>query len=141
MFDVGVITTTCRPGDRDVREFSRIPVVIPVRVEIMPAPPTAGFAAVPGTLLNIGCGGGRVRLRWRFPPQTRLIISLPVGMPGFRLTAEVIWASYPSDQGPESAVYGVRWANSLSSAILESILMRQGLTTTREEPHAPSPRK
>ncbi len=140
MFGVGLPTTACRPGDRDMREFSRIPVVIPVRVEILPTPPMARFAAVPATLLNIGRGGGRVRLRWELPPQARLFISLPVGMPSLRLTPEVIWACHPSDRaGPEPTVYGVRWAEPLSSASLESILMKQGLVAKREEPHAPDP--
>ncbi len=138
MFGEGPSLTVCRPGDRDMREFSRIPVVIPVRVEILPAPPLAGLAAVPGTLLNIGRGGGRVRLRWEFPPQTLLFISLPAGMPSLRLAGEVVWACHPSDRGPEPAVYGVRWAEPLSSANLESILMRQGLGSKREELHGAS---
>jgi hypothetical protein len=125
-------------GDRDIREFSRIPVVIPVRVEIFPIPPTAGFAGVPGTLLNIGRGGGRVRVRWEFPPHTRLFISLPMGMPSLRLQAEAIWACHPSERGPEPAVYGVRWVEPLSSAILESVLQGQGLASKREVAHAPA---
>ena len=130
--------TASQAGDRDTREFSRVPVVIPVRVEIFPASKVAAFAAVSGTLLNIGRGGGRVRVRWESPPQTRLFISLPVGMPSLRLPAEVIWACHPSDRGPEPAVYGVRWVEPLSSAILESILLRQGLASKREVAHAPS---
>ncbi len=137
MYRVGVLTRACR-GDRNLREFSRIPVVIAVRVEIIPAPTGAVFAAVPGTLLNIGRGGGRVRLRWEFQPQTRLFVSLPVGTPSLRLTADVVWAC---DRGAEPAVYGVRWVQPLSSAILESILMRQGLAVTAEGSCAPRPWK
>lgn len=120
-----------------MREFSRIPVVIPVRVEIFPTSKAVAFAPVPGTLLNIGRGGGRVRVRWQSLPQTRLFISLPVGMPSFRLPAEVVWACHPSNRGPEPSVYGVRWMEPLSSAILESILQRQGLASKREVAHAP----
>jgi hypothetical protein len=112
-----------------MREFSRIPAVIPVRVEILPSSPVAAFAVVPGALLNIGRGGGRVRVRWEFPPRTRLVISLPIGMPSLRLPAEVIWVCHPSDGAPEPAVYGVRWVEPLSSTILETILLRQGLAS------------
>ena len=136
MFRARVPTTACQPGDRDMRESSRIPVVIPVRVDIFSTPPLAAFAAVPGTLLNIGRGGGRVRVRWECPAHTRPFISLPMGMPSLRLPAEVIWVCQPSDRGPEPAVYGVRWVEPLSSAILESILLRQGLANKREVAHA-----
>ncbi len=138
MYRTGVPTTAPQRGDRDIREFSRIPVVIPVRVEIFPSSEGAAFAAVPGTLLNIGRGGGRVRVRWEFPPHTRLFISLPMGMPSLRLPAEVIWACHPSERGPEPAVYGVRWVEPLSSAILESVLHGQGLASKREVAHAPA---
>jgi hypothetical protein len=144
MYGVGVFTRTCRTGDRNLREFSRISVVIPVRVEIIPAPTVVDFAAVPGTLLNIGRGGGRVRLRWEFQPQTRLFVSLPVCMPSLRLSADVIWVCHPFDRGGEPAVYGVRWVEPLSSAILESVLMRQGLAVTGvtgEGSRAPRPWK
>jgi hypothetical protein len=141
MYRVGVFAKTCRTGDPNLREFSRIPVVIPVRVEIIGTPTVAVFAAVPGTLLNIGRGGGRVRLRWEFQPQTRLFVSLPLGMPSLRLTADVIWACHPFDRGAEPAAYGVRWVEPLSSAILESILMRQGLAVTGEGSRAPRPWK
>ena len=141
MYGVGASTRTCRTGDQNLREFSRIPVVIPVRVEIIAAPTVAVFAAVPGTLLNIGRGGGRVRLRWEFQPQTRLFVSLPVGMPSLRPIADVIWARHPFDRGAEPAVYGVRWVEPLSSAILESVLIRQGLAVTGEGSRAPRPWK
>lgn len=128
--------TACQPGDRDMREFSRIPVVIPVLVEVFPTLPKAGSAAVPGTLLNIGRGGGRVRLRWECPAHTRLFISLPIGIPSLQFPAEVIWAYHTSDRGPEPAVYGVQWVEPLSSAILESILLRQGFASKREAARA-----
>ena len=132
-----VSMTASQLGDRDMREFSRIPVVIPVCVEIFPPSKAVAFAAVPGTLLNIGRSGGRVRVRCESPPQTRLFISLPVGTPSIRLPADVIWACHPFDRGPEPPVYGVRWMEPLSSAILESILQRQGLASKREVAHAP----
>ena len=140
MFRAAPLPTVCQPGDREMREFFRIPVVIPVRVEIFPGSKVATFAAVLGTLLNIGRGGGMVRLRWEFPAQTHLFISLPVvGLPIFRFPAEVIWACHPLDGGPEPAAYGIRWVEPLSLAALESILMRQGLVRKREETHAPGP--
>jgi hypothetical protein len=110
-----------------MREFFRIPVVIPVRVEIFPSSQGAASSVVPGALLNIGRGGGRVRVRWEFPARTRLVISLPIEIPSLRLPAEVIRACHPSNGGPEPAVYGVRWVEPLSSTILETILLRQGL--------------
>lgn len=127
MYGASVSMVTPRGVEQDTREFSRIPVVIPVRVEILPASKEAVFAVVPGALLEIGRGGGRVRVRWEFPPRTRLFISLPVGAPSLRLLGEVIWASQASTRGPEPAVYGVRWVEPLSSGILQSVLLRQGL--------------
>jgi hypothetical protein len=112
-----------------MREFSRIPVVLPVRVESFPTSQAAAFAVVPGVLLNIGRGGGRVRVRWEFPPRTRLVISLPIGMPSWRLPAELIWACHPSGGGREPTVYGVRWVDPLASTILETILVRRGLVS------------
>lgn len=135
MHGTGAPTTAPQRGDHDSREFSRIPLVIPVRVEVFPTPPAAGFAAVPGVLLNIGRGGGRVRVRWEIPPRTHLFISLPVGSPSLRLLAEVVSASHPSDRGPEPAVYGLRWAEPLSSGILGSVLLHQGLANTWEVAH------
>jgi hypothetical protein len=117
-------TTPCQTGDGDMGDFSRIPVVIPVRVECFRTSQAAPLAVVPGTLLDIGRGGGRVRVRREFPPRTRLVISLPIGMPGLWLPAELIWACHLSDGGQEPAVYGVRWVEPLSSTILETILPR-----------------
>ena len=69
-----------------------------------------------------------MRVRCEFPPHTRLSILLPFETPSLRLPADVAWVSQPPDRGPEPAVYGVRWVGPLSSGILESILLRQGLT-------------
>lgn len=124
-------------GDRDLREFSRISVLIPVRVEIVPLSTGAASDGPPGTLLNIGRGGGRVRVRWEFPPRTRLFISLPIGSTCLRLLAEVVWVSRPAERGLEPAVYGLRWVQPLSSGILGSVLLRQGSTGKREVPHVP----
>lgn len=141
MHGSGVPATAPQRGDRDNREFSRIPVVIPVRVEVSPPPPKAGFATVAGALLDIGRGGGRVRVRQELPPRSRLFISLPVGLPNLRLAAEVVWISPPSDRGLEPSVYGVRWLEPLSSGTLASVLLRQGLATAWEVGHAPRARK
>jgi hypothetical protein len=123
-------------GHGDLRESSRIAVMIPIRVEIPPSSREPGSAGVPGALLNIGRSGGRVRVRWEFPLHARLFIALPVGMPSLRLPAEVIWARASFDLGAEPAEYGVRWGELLSSAVLEKILRRPGLTGKREAPHA-----
>ena len=123
-------------NDGPPREFSRIPVVIPVRVEILPANKAGAFAAVPGVLLNIGCGGGRVRVRSELPPGTRVFISLPVGTPDHRLLAEVVWGSRPSGFGNEPPIFGVRWIDPMSVGALQRVLLGQGLTTPREAAHA-----
>jgi hypothetical protein len=123
-------------NDGPPREFSRIPVVIPVRVEILPVNKSGVFAAVPGVLLNIGCGGGRVRVRLELPPGTRVFISLPMGTPGLRLLAEVVWGSRPSGFGNEPSMFGVRWIDPMSVGALQAVLLGQGLTTPREAAHA-----
>jgi len=128
---------TIQRSDGPPREFSRIPGVIPVRVEILPASKGGVFAAVPGVLLNIGCGGGKVRVRWDLPPGTRGFISLPVGTPGLRLLAEVVWGSRASGFGNEPAMYGVRWIDPLSAGALRVVLLGQGLTSPGEMAHAP----
>lgn len=112
---------------RDAREFLRIPVVIPVRVEMLSAAGADSPAVVPGTLLNIGRGGGRVRARGEFPPGSRLSICVPAGSPTLRLLAEVVWASRPSDGGSQPAAYGIRWAEPLPSGVLETVLVLHGL--------------
>lgn len=126
-----------RRDDGPFREFSRVSVVIPVRVEILP--PTRGgvFAAVPGVLLNIGCGGGQVRVRWDLLPGTRLFFFLPAEPSGLRLLAEVVWGSRASGVGNEPAMYGVRWIDPLSVRALQAVLLGQGLTTPGEMLHAP----
>lgn len=129
MHHIDMPPTPCQTGYGDMRDFSRIPVVIPVHVECFRTSQAAPFAVVPGALLNIGRGGGRVRVRRELPPRTRLVISLPIGMPGLPLPAELSWACHPSDGGQEPAVYGVRWVEPLSSTILETILLRQGLAS------------
>lgn len=123
-------------NDGPPREFSRIPVVIPVCVEILPANKDDVFAAVPGVLLNIGCGGGRVRVRLELPPGTRVFISLPVVTAGLRLLAEVVWGSRPSGLGNEPSMFGVRWIDPMSVGALQAVLLGQGLTTPRESAHA-----
>ena len=126
---------TIHRSDGPSREFSRIPVVIPVRVEILSANKGDVAPPLPGVLLNIGCGGGRVRVRWELPPGTRVFVSLPVGTPGIRLLAEVVWGSRPSGFGNEPSMFGVRWIDPLSVGSIQAILLGQGLTTLRETAH------
>jgi hypothetical protein len=128
---------TIHRSDGPSREFSRVPVVIPVRVEILPASKGGVFAAVPGVLLNIGCGGGNVRVRWDLAPGTRVLISLSVGTPGLRLPAEIVWGARASGFGNEPAVYGVRWVDPLSVGAVQAVLLGQGLTRPGEMAHAP----
>ncbi len=141
MHDTGMPNGDPRGDEGDPREFSRIPVVIPVRVEVSPPPPEAGCATVAGALLDIGRGGGRVRVRQELPLHSRLFVWLPVGLPNLPLAAEVVWTSPPSDRGLEPSVYGVRWLEPLSAGILASVLLRQGLATAWEVGHAPRARK
>jgi hypothetical protein len=121
------------------REFSRIPVVMPVRVEILPASQGGVHAAVPAVLLNIGCGGGRVRVRGDLAPRTQVMISLSVGTPGLRLPAEIVWGTRASGLGNEPAMYGVRWVNPLTVEAVQAVLLGQGLTPQGEKAHAPRP--
>jgi hypothetical protein len=126
-----------RRDDGPFREFSRISVVIPIRIEILP--PAAGgvFAAVPGVLLNIGCGGGQVRVRWDLPPRTRVFIFLPAETSGLRLLAEVVWGPRASGLGNEPAMFGVRWIDPLSVRALQAALLGHGLSAPGEMVHAP----
>jgi hypothetical protein len=123
-----------RNGDPP-REFTRVPVVIPVRVQILTAKKGSVVAAAPGVLLNIGCGGGRVRVRWELSAGTRVLISLPVGTPVLHLLAEVVWGSRPSELGNEPSVFGVRWSDPMSMGTLQAVLLGQGLMTPRESAH------
>ncbi len=130
-------TVALRRRGQDTRKFLRMPVVIPLRAEILRASHEAMFASVPGALLNVGCGGGRVRFRWELPPRTRLFISLPAGTPLLRLLAEVSWMSQPSGREPGLTEYGLRWVEPLSSSVLQSVLLRQGLAGRWEAAHVP----
>jgi hypothetical protein len=123
--------------DGPPREFSRIPVVLPVRVEILPPIKDGVFADVPAVLLNIGCGGGKVRVRWDLAPRTQVMISLSVGTPGLRLPAQVVWGTRPSGLGNAPAMYGVRWVDPLSAGAVQAVLLGQGLARQEEMTHAP----
>lgn len=128
--------TIHRSGGRS-RASSRIPVVIPVRIEILPTSEGGVYAAVPAILLNIGCGGGNVRVRWDLAPGTRVFISLSVGTPGLRLLAEIVWGTRASGLGNEPAIYGVRWVDSLSVGAVQAVLPGQGVARQRETAYAP----
>ncbi len=119
------------------REFSRLPVVIPVRVEFLPASKGGVYAAVPAVLLDIGCGGGKVRVRCDLAPGTRVYISLSVGTPGLRLQAEIVWGIRASGFGNDPTMYGVRWVEPLSAGAVQAVLLGQGLTRQGEVAHAP----
>ncbi|HSD49852.1 MAG TPA: PilZ domain-containing protein [Candidatus Methylomirabilis sp.] len=119
------------------REFSRIPVVIPVRVNILPASRGDANVAVPAVLLNISCGGGTVRLRWDLPPGTRVFISWSVGTPEVHLPAEIVWGARASGLWNEPTMYGIRWVNPLSAGAVRAVLLGQGLTRRGEKQHAP----
>jgi hypothetical protein len=88
MHGEGTTMTTLAREDRGSQQLSRIPVVIPVRIAVLPTSTGAVFGPVPGALLEIGLGRGRVRVRWELPPGTRLVISLPVDTPTLHLEAE-----------------------------------------------------
>jgi hypothetical protein len=118
------------------REFSRIPVLIPVRIENLPPNMGNGLLSVPGVLLNIGCGGGRVRVRMELPPGARVLISLPVGGPGLRLLAEVVWGARSSEFGNEPSMVGVRWIDPMAAGTLQAVLLGQGLIAPKEAAHA-----
>jgi hypothetical protein len=128
---------TLHRSDGQSREFSRIPVVMPVRVEILPAPQGGVHAAVPAVLLNIGCGGGRVRVRGDLAPGTRVFIALSVETPDLRLPAEIVWGARAPGFGSEPAMYGVRWVDPLSVGAVQAVLLGQGLTRQGEMAHAP----
>lgn len=119
------------------REFSRIPVIIPVGVEIPPASKGEVLASVPGLLLDISCSGGKVRIRWDLPRGMRLFIFLPAGTPGLRLPAEIVWGSPAPGLGKEPAMYGVRWIDPLSAGALQAALLGQDFRIQGETAHAP----
>ncbi len=120
-----------------MRKFLRIPVVIPVRVmRASVSPGGAVEAAMPGILLNIGRGGGRLRVRGRLPLHTRLVVFLPVHS-GSCLAAEVVWTTGSGEH--ELLGHGVRWLQPLTSQILGEILLGQTHENMGEVSHAPCP--
>jgi hypothetical protein len=119
------------------KEFSRIPVIMPARVEFLPASEGGVYAGLPAVLLDIGCGGGKVRVRWDLAPGTRVFISLSVGTPGLRLPAEIVWGARASGLGNEPAMYGVRWVDLLSVGAVQTVLLGHELTRLVEMAHAP----
>ena len=121
-------TVPVKPSGSDgcnARQFARIPLLIPVHVELLPVASGAAAMAL-GTLLNIGCGGGLLRLRRELSAGARIHVRFPLMAHTVRLPGEVIWRIVPSDHEHEPTVYGLRWAKPLSSGILESILIGEG---------------
>ena len=108
--------------DEGGREYSRLPTMIPVHVEIAQAWQGADGTSLPGGLINVSCGGAGVRLRRVLPPRTKLLISVPTDSGSLRLQAEVVWTSMVPERGSSLGVYGIRWLERLSPRLLESLL-------------------
>lgn len=110
--------------DDGAREFSRLPTMIPVHVEIAQAWQGTDGGSLPGGLINVSCGGAGMRLRRVLPPRTKLAISVPTDSGSLRLPAEVVWTSMTPGRGSSLGVYGIRWMERLSPRFLESLLLK-----------------
>lgn len=133
----GLAMVTPQSDDREPREFSRLPAMIPVRVEVAHVWEGATFTAMPATLFNMSRGGAGLRLQWVVPPRTRLLISLPTGTPPHRLLAEVVRTPQGPGREPKGELYGIRWLERLSPEVLESVVLQQGFWESGEEADAP----
>ena len=108
------------------RDHPRVPVSIPVQVQITHA--WEGSTRTPrfGSLFNVSRGGAGLAMSWVVPPRTRFAILVPAARADLRLLAEVVWTSLTPGGDPESAVYGLRWIEYLSGKSLEAMLPLDG---------------
>ncbi len=124
--------TTERTG-RDARQYFRHPALIPANVGIAHAWEGTTGTDLPADLLNVSRGGASLRVRWVFPPRTRLHVTVSAGASGVSLLAEVVWTSLLPGRRPEPAVYGIRWIEQLLPRALESLLKQAPSSGKGEE--------
>ncbi len=117
----GLVTASERTG-QEAREYFRHPTAIPASVAIAHAWEGSMGNNLPADLLNVSRGGASLRVRWVFPPRTRLLVSISAGESTVPLLAEVVWTSLLPGRRPEPAVYGIRWIEQLMPRSLESLL-------------------
>ncbi len=107
------------------RDYPRLPVTIPVQVQITHAWEGSTRTSRFGTLFNVSRGGAGLAMSWVVPPRTRFAILVPAAWTDLRLLAEVVWTSLTPGRDPDSAVYGLRWIEYLSGQSLEAMLPLQ----------------
>ena len=108
------------------RDHPRLPVTIPVQVQITHAWEGSTRTSRFGSLFNVSRGGAGLAMSWVVPPRTRFAILVPAARADLRLLAEVVWTSLTPGGDPESAVYGLRWIEYLSGKSLEAMLPLDG---------------
>ena len=104
------------------RDHPRIPVSIPVQVEIAHAWEGSTRTSRFGSLFNVSRGGAGLSMSWVVPPKTRFAVLVPAAGTDLRLLAEVVWTSLTPGRDPDAAVYGLRWVEYLSGQSLEAML-------------------
>jgi hypothetical protein len=107
------------------RDHPRLPVSIPVQVQIAHAWEGSTRTSRFGSLFNVSRGGAGLAMAWVVPPRTRFTVLVPARRADLRLLAEVVWTSLTPGREPESAVYGLRWVEYLSGQNLEAMLPLQ----------------
>lgn len=105
------------------RNYPRLPIRIPVQVQVTHAWEGITSTSTSGVLFNVSRGGGGLSTDWILPPRTRLAVLVPAAVPEVRLLAEVVWTSLTPAGGAETAAYGLRWVEYLSRQMLEVMLM------------------
>jgi len=119
------------------RDHPRLPVSIPVQVQITHAWEGSTRTSRFGSLFNVSRGGAGLSMAWVVPPRTRFTILVPAARADLRLLAEVVWTSLTPGRDPESAVYGLRWIEYLSGKSLEAMLPLEGQQERETTPSAP----
>lgn len=119
------------------RDHPRLPVSIPVQVQITHAWEGSTRTSRFGSLFNVSRGGAGLSMSWVVPPRTRFTILVPAARADLRLLAEVVWTSLTPGRDPESAVYGLRWIEYLSGKSLEAMLPPKGQQERETTPSAP----
>ena len=119
------------------RGHPRLPVSIPVQVQITHAWEGSTRTSRFGSLFNVSRGGAGLAMSWVVPPRTRFAILVPAARADLRLLAEVVWTSLTPGRDPESAVYGLRWIEFLSGKNLEAMLPVERQQARETTPTAP----
>lgn len=118
------------------RDHPRLPVKIPVQVQITHAWEGSTRTSRFCSLFNVSRGGAGLAMSWVVPPRTRFSILVPAAGTDLRLLAEVVWTSLTPGRDPESAVYGLRWIEYLSGRSLEAMLSQENRPVSDTVPRA-----